>query len=186
LASEEAGMRVQQVLMPDGSESWTVLGDDGRPVAPVERFLAHLHALDRSPTTQRTYATSLKLWLVFLDRLGVALDEAGVEHVSWFVAWLRAPAENVAVLPGGTSRCGPARMNKHLAVLFSFYDYQARNGTRPPPRQPARGRHHQAGLTPRRRHVHNARPLTTLGNPRIRSRVWAKGSGSERATVSTP
>ena len=66
-------MRVQHVLMPDGSESWTVLGDDGRPVPPVERFLAHLHALDRSPTTQRTYATSLKLWLAFLDGIGVAL-----------------------------------------------------------------------------------------------------------------
>ena len=72
-------MRVQRVLMPDGSESWTVLGDDGMPVPPVERFLAHLHALDRAPTTQRTYATSLKLWLVFLDRIGVALDEASVE-----------------------------------------------------------------------------------------------------------
>lgn len=46
-----------------------------------------------------------------------------------------------------------------------------------PPRQPARGRHHHAGLTPRRRHVHNARPLTTLGNPRIRSREWAESSG---------
>lgn len=121
-------MRVQRVLMPDGSESWTVLGDDGRPVPPVERFLAHLHALDRSPTTQRTYATSLKLWLVFLDGIGADLDEAGVDQVSRFIAWLRAPADNVAVLPGGTSRCSPATVNKHLAALFSFYDYQARNG----------------------------------------------------------
>jgi integrase len=121
-------MRVQRVLMPDGSESWTVLGDDGAPVPPVEGFLAHLHALDRAPTTQRTYATSLKVWLSFLDGVGVDLDEAGVEHVSRFVAWLRAPAENVAVLPGGTSRCGPATVNKHLAALFSFYDWRARNG----------------------------------------------------------
>ena len=41
-------MRVQRVLMPDGSESWTVLGDDGAPVPAVEEFLAHLHALDRA------------------------------------------------------------------------------------------------------------------------------------------
>ena len=121
-------MRVQRVLMPDGSESWTVLGDDGAPVTEVEGFFAHLHALDRAPTTQRTYATSLKLWLVFLGQVGVALDEAEVEHVSRFVAWLRAPADNVAVLPGGTSRRGPATVNKHLAALFSFYDWRARNG----------------------------------------------------------
>ena len=124
----EVGMRVQRVLMPDGSESWTVLGDDGAPVPAVEGFLAHLHALDRAPTTHRTYATSLKLWLVFLGRSASAVDEAGVEHVSRFVAWLRAPADNVAVLPGGTSRCGPATVNKHLAALFSFYDCRARNG----------------------------------------------------------
>ena len=74
-----------------------VLDAGGEPVPAVEAFLAHLQALDRSPTTVRTYATSLKLWLQFLDRLGVAIDEATVDHVSRFVAWLRAPAENVTV-----------------------------------------------------------------------------------------
>lgn len=53
-------MRVQRVLMPDGAESWTVLDDEGEPVPAVEAFLAHLQALDRSPTTLRTYATSLE------------------------------------------------------------------------------------------------------------------------------
>ena len=34
---------VQRVLMPvSGRESWTVLGDDGEVVAPVERYLAYL------------------------------------------------------------------------------------------------------------------------------------------------
>jgi len=42
-------MRVQRVLMPDGSESWTVLDAGGEPVPAVEAFLAHLQALDRSP-----------------------------------------------------------------------------------------------------------------------------------------
>jgi len=120
-------MRVQRVLMPDGSESWTVLGPVGEPVGPVEAFLAHLQALDRSPTTLRTYATSLKLWLQFLDRLGVGVDEATVDHVSRFVAWLRSPADNVAVLDGGSGRCGPATVNRHLAALFTFYDYRARD-----------------------------------------------------------
>ena len=35
-------MRVQRVLMPDGSESWTVLGPTGDPVGVIEAFLAHL------------------------------------------------------------------------------------------------------------------------------------------------
>jgi integrase/recombinase XerD len=124
----EVRMRVQRVVMPDGAESWTVLGVGGEPVHAVEAFLAYLQALDRSPTTLRTYATSLKLWLQFLEPMGVAVDEASLENVSRFVAWLRAPASNVAVLPGGSGRCGAATVNRHLAALFSFYDYRARNG----------------------------------------------------------
>ena len=48
--------------------------------------------------------------------------------MSRFVAWLRAPADNVIVLEGGQGRCSPVTVNRHLAALFSFYDYRARNG----------------------------------------------------------
>jgi len=54
-------MRAQRVLMP-GSEaqSWTVLGEDQVPVEPVERFLAFLTAIARSPNTIKVYAHDLK------------------------------------------------------------------------------------------------------------------------------
>jgi integrase/recombinase XerD len=121
-------MRAQRVVMPDGSESWTLLDDAGGVVAPVEAYLAHLQALDRSPTTARTYAISLKLWFEFLGMVEVRWDEVRAEHVSRFVAWLRAPAENVVVLDGGTARRSAATVNKHLAALFGFYAYHARGG----------------------------------------------------------
>ena len=73
-------MRVQRVLMPDGAESWTVLDAGGDPVPAVEGFLAHLQALDRSPTTVRTYATSLKLWLQLTRELLDAAGAAGRER----------------------------------------------------------------------------------------------------------
>ena len=154
-------MRVQRVLMPDGSESWTVLDAGGDPVPAVEGFLAHLQALDRSPTTIRTYATSLKLWSQFLDRLGVAVDEVTVEHVSRFVAWLRAPAENVTVLAGGAGRCCPATVNKHLAALFSFYDWQARNGVVVAQSLVAWRRGNRGGYRPVLQHVTGGRPVAT-------------------------
>jgi len=121
-------VRVQRVVMPDGEESWTVLDDAGEVVAPVEAFLAHLQALDRSPTTVRAYAFSLRLWSEFLALAAVGWDHARAEHVSRFVAWLRAPAPNVVVLETGTARRSSATVNRHLAALFSFYDYHARNG----------------------------------------------------------
>jgi integrase len=114
--------------MPDGEESWTVLDDAGQVVAPVEAFLAHLQALDRSPTTVRAYAFSLRLWFEFLGVVAVGWDQARAEHVSRFVAWLRSPAPNVVVLESGSARRSPATVNRHLAGLFSFYDYHSRNG----------------------------------------------------------
>jgi len=49
-------MRVQRVDPPSGVESWTVLDGSGVPVGPVEQFLAHLAAVERSPNTVRAYA----------------------------------------------------------------------------------------------------------------------------------
>ena len=164
-------MRVQRVLMPDGAESWTVLDASG---GPVEGFLAHLQALDRSPNTVRTYATSLKLWSQFLDRLGVAVDEVTVEHVSRFVAWLRAPAENVTVLAGGAGRCCPATVNKHLAALFSFYDWQARNGVVVAQSLVAWRRVNRGGYRPFLQHVTGGRPVA-IRPLRVRQSAGCRG-----------
>ena len=54
-------MHVQRVAMPASrAESWTVLGDDDIPVGPVERYLAYLTAIERSPNTIKAYAHDLK------------------------------------------------------------------------------------------------------------------------------
>ena len=93
---------VQRVVMPvTGTVSWTVLGADASPVEPVESYLAYLSALERSPNTQRAYATSLKLWFEFLERSGVDWPAVQVDDVARFVARLRSPADNVVVLAGG-------------------------------------------------------------------------------------
>ena len=76
-------MIVQRVVMPvTESVSWTVLGDDGAPVEPVESYLSYLAALERSPNTQRAYATSLKLWFEFLDRTSVAWQRGAASTMS--------------------------------------------------------------------------------------------------------
>ena len=112
---------VQRVLMPgSGRESWTLLGDDGEVVEPAERYLAYLAAIERSPNTVRAYAVSLKLWFEFLRHATVSWDEAGVEDVARFVAWLRAPAANVIVLADGRGARGPATVNRYLARVFGF------------------------------------------------------------------
>lgn len=57
----EEHVHVQRVLAPgSGVESWTVLGEDGSPIEPVERFLAYLSDIERSPNTVKAYAHDLK------------------------------------------------------------------------------------------------------------------------------
>ncbi len=122
-------MRVNRVVMPrTGETSWTVVDGDLRPIEPAERYLAHLEAIERSPNTIRAYAHGLRLWWECLDQRQVAWDKVGAEDVSRFVAWLRAPAENVVVLDETAARRSPATVNRHLAAVFGLYDFHARSG----------------------------------------------------------
>ena len=123
-------MRVQRLIMPvTGVESWTLMGDDAGPVDAAERYLANLSAIERSPNTVRAYAQGLRWWFEFLELKQVPWDGVGVEDVSRFVAWLRAPADNVIVLDLSASRRSEATVNRHLAAVFGFYDL-ARSGGR--------------------------------------------------------
>jgi integrase/recombinase XerD len=73
-------VRVQQVVIPDSRrESWTVLGEEGVPVEPVERYLAFLTDVERSPNTVKAYAHDLKDWFVFLTGRGLDWREVRLE-----------------------------------------------------------------------------------------------------------
>ena len=126
-------MLVQPVVMPGrGMRSWTVLGDDDVPVGPAERFLAYLTAIGRSPNTVKAYAHDLKDFWEFLGCRGLDWQEARLEDLGEFIAWLRLPlpgrAGVVAVLPSAVPQVSAATVNRKLAAVSSFYAYQARNG----------------------------------------------------------
>jgi site-specific recombinase XerD len=126
-------MLVQRVAMPASPvESWTVLGDDGVPVEPVERYLAYLTGIERSPNTVKAYAHDLKDYWVFLACRGLDWREVRLEDIGEFVAWLRLPPAGrdgqVAVLPSAQPHVGASSLNRKLAALSAFYQYQVRHG----------------------------------------------------------
>jgi len=169
-------MRVQRVRMPvTDAESWTVVDDDGQPEPAIERYLAYLAVLERSPNTVRAYATSLMLWFEFLARIDVAWDSAGADDVARFVSWLRAPAANVIVLENGVGRRAPATVNRHLAGVFGFYDHQARAGVGLAADLVAWRRVSRGSYKPFLHHVSKGRPVPTrpikLAVPRARPRT---------------
>ena len=126
-------MRVQRVVMPETEfESWTVLGDDQLPIQPVERFLAYLASIEKSPNTIKAYAHDLKDWFTYLAGHGRDWRSVTLEDVAGFVAWLRLPPQardgTVAVLPTVAHHCSAASVNRKLAALTSFCGFHARHG----------------------------------------------------------
>lgn len=117
------------MVMP-GSEaiSWTVIGEDSEPIAPIEAYLSHLSALERSPRTVRAYAIGLKLWFEYGHAAGVSWDGAHLDDVARFVAWLRSPPSDLLVIDADRAGRKPATVNQYLAAVFGFYDYLARAG----------------------------------------------------------
>src|SRR5271165_3887779 len=126
-------MLVQPVVIPgSGTRSWTVLGDDDVPVVPVDRFLAYLTDIGRSPNTVKAYAHDLKDYWCFLGFRGLDWREARLEDVGEFVAWLQLPRAGrsgaVAVLPSAAAQVAAATVNRKLAAVSAFYAHQARHG----------------------------------------------------------
>ena len=155
-------MRVQRVVMPvTAAESWTVVDDESVPVVAVERYLAHLAGIERSPNTVRAYAHGLRLWFEFLCLRGLVWDHASVEDVSRFVAWLRAPADNVIVLDDTAAIRSEATVNRHLAALFGFYDFHARCGVAVAADLVAWRRVARGSYKPFLHHVTRGRPIAT-------------------------
>ena len=119
--------------MPFGDrQSWTLVDRDAAVVEPVEGFLAHLHAVERSPNTVKAYAHDLRDWFEFLDQRGLVWSRVRLEDVGRFVAWLRLPvmarAGNVAALPTAEAVCSEATVNRKLSAISAFYEFHQRHG----------------------------------------------------------
>lgn len=126
-------MLVQRVLSATSPlESWTVLADEGGRVEPIERYLAYLTDVERSPNTIKAYAHDLKDWFVFLGQRGLDWREVRLEDLGEFVAWLRLPPAGrggkVALLPSAEHHCSTSTVNRKLSAISSFCVFHARHG----------------------------------------------------------
>ena len=126
-------MRVQRVAPPDGGEnSWTVLHDDWSVVEPIEAFLSHLTDQGRSPNTIKAYAHDLKDYFVYLEGRRLDWPLVKFDELAGFKPWLRLPPAqrrgNVAALPTAESYCTAGTINRKIAAISTFYEYNVRNG----------------------------------------------------------
>lgn len=84
-----------RVDVPGEGSTWTVLGSDLLPLAPVEEFLEYLRLNEMSPNTVVSYARSLGLFWDFISLVHVAWKDLSLGQFGAFVSWLRT-----GLLPG--------------------------------------------------------------------------------------
>jgi site-specific recombinase XerD len=121
-------VRVQAVDVAGAGRTWTVLGSEGVPVAPLEEFLEHHRVLGSSPNTVRSYAKGLQLWWAHLAREGVGWEDPSVGTLRAFVTWLRTGLGSGVAPIVSEADAGPApaeaTVQARLAAVVSFYRFQ--------------------------------------------------------------
>lgn len=118
--------QAQRVDLPDGSRSWTVLGDDQLPVAPVEDFLEHHRLIASSPNTVRAYAQGLSRYFTYLGAVGADWADPGLATFTGFLGWLRTGGPPGLTRIGGvesTSRPAESTVAARLSAVIAFYRY---------------------------------------------------------------
>jgi len=63
-----------------------------------------------------------------LAERGVAWDRVSAAGLGEFAAWAQRPAENVVVISEVAAKRSASTVNRMLAAVVSFYEFQARRG----------------------------------------------------------
>lgn len=74
---------------PDRPDSFTVVDDQGLPIAPAHEYLRFLRDSDQSPHTVRAYARALSYWWTVLEHAGDLWDDFPVSRFGDFLTYLR-------------------------------------------------------------------------------------------------
>jgi integrase/recombinase XerD len=118
-----------QRIDADDARTWTVVGSDLLPVAPIEEFL-EFQRMGRlaSPNTVRSYATSLSIWWDYLAATRLAWDAVTLRTFTPFVAALRSGTPfGVTMLPQPSAHDGgglaEATVAVRVAAVLSFYRF---------------------------------------------------------------
>ncbi len=122
-------MKVQRVRFPTTNQvTWTLLGDDYLPIAPVQEFLDYLRNVERSPNTVKAYAYHLKVFWDYLEDVHLDWTAIGLTELADFVDWLRNPQANVIPIQQQEAKRTETTTNTIITAVCMFYDYHERTG----------------------------------------------------------
>lgn len=133
-------------LRVDRIEGGHRLAGEWEGIREANAFLGHLAGRNFSTATVRAYAYDLLCFARFLTAQGLGLDAIGPVEI---FGWIDAQAGTGTAATARASRrtgAAPASVNRRIAAVRAFYEYQVMTGTRTenPVPSPRRG----AGLRP--------------------------------------
>jgi hypothetical protein len=128
MSAMSSNYRARRVRSPSsGMDSWTVIGSDLRPVAPVDEYLGWLTGIERSPNTVEAYARDLVLFFTFLGERGSDWQtDVDFSVLGEFAAWARRPAANVVPMSEQAARRTASTVNRMLTSVVGFYEFHGR------------------------------------------------------------
>ena len=105
-----------------------VLGDDDVPVVPVDRFLAYLTHIGRSPNTVKAYAHDLKDYWVSSGGVAWTGARPGLKTSGSLRVAAASPGGAVRSVRSavGGAQVTAVTVNRKLAAVSAFYAHQAR------------------------------------------------------------
>lgn len=123
-------MRVQEVILINGSKKYLLVDNKGIPIIPVAKYLKYLDTSGRSKNTLKTYCYCLKLYFEYLEQIDIDYREINFSILSNFVGWLRNPfsENNIVVIREISAKRTEKTINLIIIVVTSFYDYLFRTG----------------------------------------------------------
>lgn len=122
-------MKVQRIKLPStGQVTWILIGDNYLPINPVNEYLRYLESIEKSPNTIQSYAYHLKLFWEFLRDSHLDWREVGESQLADFILWLRSPNPQLISIQSEQAKRTERTINAILSVIFSFYEFQQRNG----------------------------------------------------------
>ncbi|WP_392534309.1 tyrosine-type recombinase/integrase [Nostoc sp. C117] len=126
-------MKVQRVRIPDSNQiTWTVLGADYLPIAPIEQFLRYLESIERSPNTIRSYAHHLKQYFEYLQAHNLDWTQMGVIELADFMSWLRSPnPQGILSIQEQEAKRTESTVNLILTSVCMLYDFHEKTGKVP-------------------------------------------------------
>jgi len=121
-------MRVESFKTGKGLTRYVLVGSSGAPLEPVLHFLRFKDYCGMARNTLKAYCYHLKLYFDYLEAVGTAFEDVGIDELAGFLRWMQSGGSRGNDVPiSGTPTRSAQTINVYMSTVYAFYDYLARH-----------------------------------------------------------